>query len=72
MFNHSPSVILLDDVLEGFVDKGCSRNKDDIGNGLGNCSGHDDVILTGFVIEEFYHREFYHRRWKGFLWINMV
>ena len=54
MFNYYPSVILRDDVLEGFLGKGCGRTNCGVGNGLGKCSGHDDVSLTGFVVEEFF------------------
>ena len=45
MFKHSPSIILSDVVLEGFVGQGYGRTKYGIGNGRGKCSGHDDVSL---------------------------
>ena len=56
MFKHSPFVIISDDVLEGFVGKGCSRTKDGFGNGLRKCLVHDDVSLTYFVMEDLSHR----------------
>ena len=62
MFKHSTSVILRDDVLEVFLG---SRTKDSIGDGLVKCLGHDDVSLTGFVMEEFSHRR-YQKVKKGF------
>ena len=55
MFNHSPSSILCDYVMEGFAGKGCGRTKDGVDNILGKCSGNDGLILTGFVMEEFSH-----------------
>ena len=39
--------------------------EDDIGDGLGKCSGHDDVSLTLFFMEEFSHR-IDHKVKKGF------
>ena len=56
MFKYYPFIILRDELLEGFVGEGCDRTKDGIGNGLGKSSVHDDVSLTGFVMEELYHR----------------
>ena len=35
-FDHFPAIILRDDVLEGLVGEGCSREEDGIGNGLRN------------------------------------
>ena len=40
-------------------------------NGLGKCSGHYDVSLTGFVVEELSNRR-EHKAKKIFLWINMA
>ena len=56
MFQHSLAVILHDDMLKVFVGKGCIGENNGVVNGLGNCSGHDDVGLAGFVMEEFSHR----------------
>ena len=42
-----------------------------VGNGLGKCSGHDDVGLEGFVTEDFYNRRKQKAK-KGFEGINMV
>ena len=35
MLKNSPSIILFDDLLGGFVGEGCGRTKDGVGNGLG-------------------------------------
>ena len=35
MLKNSPSIILSDDLLGGFVDEVCGRTKDGVGNGLG-------------------------------------
>ena len=51
MFNNYPSAILRDDMLEGFVGKGCGRTKYGVGNGLVKCPGHDGGSLTVFVME---------------------
>ena len=51
MFKYSPSVILHDDMLEGFLDEGWGRTKDGIGNGLLKCLLHCDVSLRGFVMK---------------------
>ena len=56
MFNHSPSVVLIDDLLGLFVGERCGRTNNVIRGGLSKFSGHDDVSLTGFVVEEFSHR----------------
>ena len=56
MFNHSPSVILRDDILEGLVGNGCGRKKGGVGNVLGNLLRHNDVSFTEFLMEEFSHR----------------
>ena len=55
-FKNSPYIILCDGVLKVFVGKGCVRTKDGVGNGLGKCSRHNDVSLTGFVMEDLSHR----------------
>ena len=55
MFKHSPSIIGRDDVSEGFLGKWYVSTENHIGNGLGKCQGHDDVVLTVFIIEVFYH-----------------
>ena len=57
MFKHYPSVILRDDVLEGFVGKVCIGTKDVIGCGLGKCSVNYNVGLAGFVMEKLSHRK---------------
>ena len=51
MLKHYPSVILCYDVLGVFVGEGCGSTKGGVGNGLGECLGHDDVSLTGFFME---------------------
>ena len=56
MFKNYPSIILCDDVLEGFVGKGCGMTKDGVGNDLDRCLGYYDVGLTGFFIEELSQR----------------
>ena len=56
MFKHYPAVILCDDMLEVFVGGECSRKKDGVGNGLGKCSGYNNVSLKVFVMEELFHR----------------
>ena len=55
-FKHSLSVILPDDMLEGFVGEGYGRTNDGIGNGLRKCPGYDDVSLIGFVVEYFSYK----------------
>ena len=50
MFNYSPDIILRDDVLEGFLVKGCSRTKYCVGSGIGNFRVHDDVDFTAFAV----------------------
>ena len=45
MFENYPDVILRDDILEGFVGKGCSGAKYGVGGGLENSLEHDDVGL---------------------------
>ena len=65
MFNSSLSAILRDDMLEGFVCKGCIRTNDGVGNGLDKLAGNCDVSFTGFEMEEFSHRS-YQKVKKGF------
>ena len=50
MFKHSPSVILRDDMLEVFVEEGCGRTKDGIGNGLG-CK-FDRICNGRFILQK--------------------
>ena len=50
MFNYSPDIILRDDVLEGFVVKGCSGPNNVVGGGLGKFPGHDDLGFSGFLM----------------------
>ena len=71
MFKNYPYAILCDDVLWVFLGEGCGRIKYGVGNGLGNCSIHDDLSLTVFVVEDFSRRR-YHKLNKFFLWINMA
>ena len=71
MFKYSPSIILRNYLLEVFVGEGCGRKKDGVGDCLGKLLGHDDVILTGFFIEEVSYRR-YQKLKKVFQWINMV
>ena len=71
MFEHYPSIILCDDILGEIVGKGCSRDEDGVGGGLGKCSGHDDIFLTGFFMEYFSHRR-YQKMKKLLGGINMV
>ena len=56
MLNNYPSIILRDDVVEGFVVEGCFRTKDGVGNGFGRCSVNDNVGLNEFLMEEFSYR----------------
>ena len=50
IFDHSPSIILCDETLEGLIGDGWDRSNDGVGGGLGKCSGNDDVNLEGFFI----------------------
>ena len=45
-FKHSSAVILCDDMLEGIVGEGYIWMEDGIGDGIGKCSGHDDIGLA--------------------------
>ena len=56
MFKYSPYLILHDYVQEIFLDEGYGRTNDGVGDGLGKFLVNYDIILTGFVMEEFYHR----------------
>ena len=71
MFENSPDVILRDDVLEEFLGKGCGGTKDGVENGIEKCLGHYGVGLSGFVMEEFFHRRGNNKN-NVFKGINMV
>ena len=70
-FTRDLKFILRDYVLGVFLGEGCNRNKDGVGNGIGKFSGHDNVSLKGFVMEELFHRS-YQKVKEVFCCINMV
>ena len=49
MLEHSPAIILCDDMLGVLVGKGCKVDEDGVGGGLGKCSVHYDVGFQDFV-----------------------
>ena len=56
MFDNYTSVILRDEMLEGLVGVGYIGTEDYIWNGLGKCSGHDNIGLAGVVMEYLSHK----------------
>ena len=63
-----PSYVM---TLRGIFRQEMLQKKDIVGNGLGKCSGHDDVVLKGFIMEEFSQRRDQKAR-KGFGGINKI
>ena len=71
MFENFPYFILRDEMWEGLVGEGSTREEGIVGGGLGKCLVQDGIVLTVFVVEVLSHRRYYKVR-KGLGWINIV